>query len=51
MGYPLDYLGLSLALWGICTEHILPQPRSQRDGENDLKRCRGVATIVYYGKL
>jgi len=30
---------------------LVSQPKSQQDGENNLKRYRGVATIVYYGKL
>ena len=29
----------------------MSQPRPRWEGENDLKRCRGVVTIVYYGKL
>jgi len=30
---------------------MLSQPRSRQDNENNLKKYRGVATIVYYGKL
>jgi len=29
----------------------LSQPRSRRDDKNNLKKYKGVATIVYYGKL
>jgi len=29
----------------------LSQPRLRRDGKNDLKRYKGIFTIVYYGKL
>jgi len=30
---------------------LVSQLRSRRDDENNLKKNRGVATVVYYGKL